>query len=164
MIPEIRGVFPWWFGRNTPEETSTLECLRKRNSQIRFHKKYVRPRNIVEFHKIKVTNSTILSNSVERLHKLCPTTFIFDQSSILWTIDSAFASQLPLRIWDSTNKIRTFFVKFRFVNSAVANTLFRVIFFYITEIRFKGQFYRSHLAVWANAVFLLYSAVPTRKL
>ena len=42
-------------------------------------------------------------------------------------IDSAFASPLPLRIWDSTNKIRTFFVQFKFVNSAFANTL--MVFF-----------------------------------
>ena len=50
------------------------------------------------FHKIKVTNSTIFSNFVERLHKLSPPTFFFDRSSILWKIDSAFAGPFLLRI------------------------------------------------------------------
>ena len=75
-----------------------VECLRKRNSQIRFHKNFVGPKNIVGFHKIKVTNPTTFSNFVERLHKLSPPTFFFDRSSILWKIDSAFASQFPLPI------------------------------------------------------------------
>ena len=55
---------------------STVECLRKRNrvfAKAEFTnpipQKYVGPRNIVEFHKMKVTNSTIFKNIVERLHK-----------------------------------------------------------------------------------------------
>ena len=76
----------------------TVECLRKRNSQIRFRKKFVGPKNIVGFHKINVTNSTIFSNFVERFHKSSPPTFFFDWSSILWKIDSAFASPFPLPI------------------------------------------------------------------
>ena len=94
--------------------------------------------------------------------QIIPTHIFF--RPVKYFVENRFRFRKYTTTSDSTNKIRTFFVKFRFVNSAVANTLFRVIFFYITEIRFKGQFYRSHLAVWANAVFLLYSAVPTRKL
>ena len=75
---------------------SPIECLRKRNSQIRFHKKYIGRRNTVEFHKIKVTNSTLFSNFVERLHELIPPPVLTDRSNILWKIDSAFASPLPL--------------------------------------------------------------------
>ena len=100
-----------------------IECLRKRDSQIPIHKKCVGQRNIVDFHKIKVTNSTIFSNFVERFHKLSPLTFSFDWSSILWKIDSSFASPFPS--WIPQIKCGLFFVEFRFVNSAFANTLFR---------------------------------------
>ena len=51
------------------QKTFLIECLRKRNSQIRFHKKYVGPRNIVGFHKIKVTNPNPNGLNIHRSRK-----------------------------------------------------------------------------------------------
>ena len=88
--------------------------------KIRFHKKFVGPRNIVGFHKIKVTNSTIFSNFVERLHKLSHPRF-FSTGQVFRPVPPSFRKSISTS--DSTNKIRTFFVEFRFVNSVFANTL-----------------------------------------
>ena len=100
FLPEICMCNPLGAKKLTfwQNNSHTIECLRKRNSQIRFHKKYVGTKKYCGIPQIKVKNSTIFSNFVERLHKLSPTTFFLDRSSILWKIDPALASPLPLRI------------------------------------------------------------------
>ena len=85
-------------------------------------KNYVGPRHIVEFHKIvfaKAEFTNPIPQKISRTKKYCgipqhefnnifkfcgttpqiiPPTFFFDRSSILWKIDSSFASPFPLRI------------------------------------------------------------------
>ena len=77
-------------------KNTRVECLRKRNSQIRFHKKYVGPRNIVEFHKMKVTNSTNYSHP-----------HFFSTGQIF--VENRFRLRKSTSASDFTNKIRTFF-------------------------------------------------------
>ena len=48
---------------------------------------------------------------------------------VKYFVENRFRFRKSTTTTDSTNKIRTFLVKFRFVNSAFADTLFTVIFF-----------------------------------
>ena len=49
---------------------------------------------------------------------------------VKYFVENRFRFRKSIYTSDSTNKIRTIFVKFRFVNSAFANTLLRLAFYF----------------------------------
>ena len=111
----------------------SVENLRKRISQIRFHKKNVGPRNIVGFHKDK-------GHEFHNIFKFCGTTLQIIPAHVFFRhvkyfLENRFRFPKSTSTSDFTNKIRTFFVKFRFVNSATANTLLNTLHLYTHKRR-----------------------------
>ena len=127
-----------------------IDCLRKRNAQIRFHKKYVWTRNIVKFHIIKVTNSTIFSNFVERLQKLFPHTFSLFPNFV----ENRSHFRKSISTSDFTDRIRTFILEeFRFVNSAFTNTLTTDVFYYRKKNLEKKSSFSHSFIIFLRVTF-----------